>query len=44
MDVESGTTYEQNLLGPYTIDTIDPRNIEAILSSKFDGKEFPSDL
>lgn len=33
----SGTTFEQNLLGARGIDTIDPRNIEAILSTNFDG-------
>jgi len=34
---ESGTTFEQNLLGARGIDTIDPRNIEAILSTNFNG-------
>ncbi|KAK1756234.1 cytochrome P450 [Echria macrotheca] len=32
---ESGTTFEQNLLGSRAIDTIDPANIEAILSTNF---------
>ncbi|KAJ5683338.1 hypothetical protein N7462_006503 [Penicillium macrosclerotiorum] len=32
---ESGNTFEQNLLFARGIDTIDPRNIEAILSSHF---------
>jgi cytochrome P450 len=33
---ETGTTFEQNLLGARAIGTIDPRNIEAILSTNFD--------
>ncbi|KAF2477703.1 cytochrome P450 [Lindgomyces ingoldianus] len=32
---ESGTTFEQNLLGARGIDTVDPENIEAILSKDF---------
>jgi cytochrome P450 len=32
---ESGTTFEQNLLGTRGIDTMDPENIEAILSNQF---------
>ncbi|KAH7313319.1 cytochrome P450 [Stachybotrys elegans] len=32
----SGTTFEQNLLGARSVDTIDPRNIEAVLSTNFD--------
>ncbi|KAM5354414.1 hypothetical protein ACJ41O_001063 [Fusarium nematophilum] len=32
---ESGTAFEQNLLGARSIDTIDPENIEAILSTNF---------
>lgn len=32
---ESGTTFEQNLLGSRAIDTIDPANIEAVLSTNF---------
>lgn len=32
---ESGTTFEQNLLGARGVDTIDPKNIEAILSTNF---------
>ncbi|KAH8882468.1 cytochrome P450 [Thozetella sp. PMI_491] len=31
----SGTTFEQNLLGARGIDTIDPENIETVLSTKF---------
>jgi len=38
---DSGTTFEQNLLGARGIDTIDPENIEAILSKKFNGNSFP---
>lgn len=34
---ESGTTFEQNLLGSRAIGTVDPENIEAILSTNFDG-------
>ncbi|KAF2197371.1 cytochrome P450 [Delitschia confertaspora ATCC 74209] len=33
---ESGTTFEQSLLGARGIDTIDPENIEAVLSKNFD--------
>lgn len=32
---ESGTTFEQNLLGARGIDTVEPQNIEAILSKQF---------
>ncbi|KAK3293623.1 cytochrome P450 [Chaetomium fimeti] len=32
---ESGTTFEQNLLGARSVDTIDPKNIEAVLSTNF---------
>ncbi|KAI9148371.1 Cytochrome P477 monooxygenase [Paramyrothecium foliicola] len=32
---ESGTTFEQNLLGSRAIGTIDPQNIEAVLSTNF---------
>lgn len=35
---ESGTTFEQNLLFARGIDTIDPRNIEAVLSTQFSGQ------
>ncbi|KAL9109660.1 MAG: hypothetical protein Q9227_005698 [Pyrenula ochraceoflavens] len=31
----SGTTFEQNLLGARGIDTVEPRNIEALLSTQF---------
>jgi len=34
---ESGNTFEQNLLGSRAIDTIEPRNVEAILSTNFNG-------
>lgn len=34
---ESGTTFEQNLLGTRSICTVDPENIETILSTKFAG-------
>jgi cytochrome P450 len=34
---ESGTTFEQNLLGARGIDTMDPENIEAILSKDFES-------
>lgn len=34
---ESGVTFEQNLLGARSVDTIDPRNIEAVLSTDFAG-------
>ncbi|KHN98863.1 Cytochrome P450 [Metarhizium album ARSEF 1941] len=32
---ESGTTFQQNLLGRRGVNTVDPRNIEAILSTNF---------
>lgn len=34
---ESGTTFEQNVLGSRGFATIDPENIEAILSTNFAG-------
>jgi hypothetical protein len=34
---ESGTTFEQSLLGARGIDTIDPENIETVLSKNFQG-------
>ena len=34
---ESGTTFEQNLLGGRAVNTVDPKNIEAILSTSFNG-------
>jgi cytochrome P450 len=37
---ESGMTFEQNLLGARGIDTIDPENIEALLSKQFSGMGF----
>lgn len=33
--IETGNTFEQNLLGSRGLDTIDPKNIEAVLSSQF---------
>ena len=35
---ESGNTFEQNLLFARGIDTIDPKNIEAVLSTQFTGQ------
>lgn len=35
----TGTTFEQNLLGMRGIDTVDPVNIEAILSKQFTGQQ-----
>lgn len=35
---ENGITFEQKLLGARGIDTIDPKNIETVLSTKFSGK------
>lgn len=34
---ENGNTFEQNLLFARNIDTIEPENIEAILSTQFEG-------
>jgi hypothetical protein len=34
---ENGYIFEQNLLFARSIDTIDPENIEAILSTQFEG-------
>lgn len=34
---ENGLTFEQRLLGATGIDTVDPRNIEAVLSANFTG-------
>lgn len=34
---ENGNTFEQNLLFAPSIDTIDPENIKAILSTQFEG-------
>lgn len=34
---ESGYTFEQALLGARGIDTVDPENIEAVLSTQFIG-------
>jgi hypothetical protein len=33
----TGHTFEQNLLGVSGIDTVDPRNLEAVLSTQFNG-------
>lgn len=38
---ESGYTFEQALLGARGIDTVDPENIEAVLSTQFSGTESP---
>lgn len=35
---ETGVTFEQIILGGRGVGTIDPKNIEAILSTQFDGK------
>jgi hypothetical protein len=35
---QTGTTFEQRILGAYGIDTIEPINLESILNSKFSGK------
>lgn len=34
---DNGTTFVQELLGATGIDTVDPENIEAVLSTSFDG-------
>ncbi|KUI62360.1 hypothetical protein VP1G_11399 [Cytospora mali] len=34
---DNGTTFEQKLLGARGIDTVDPANVEAILSTNFEG-------
>ena len=34
---KTGPTFEQRLLGFRGIDTVDPINVEAILSKQFDG-------
>ena len=40
MEVEQvGNTFEQVFLGSRTIDTQDPENIEAMLSTQFNGLE-----
>ena len=36
----SGTTFEQNLLGNRSVCTVEPENIEAILSTNFNGTYF----
>jgi len=36
-----GHTLEQKFLGTRAFATIDPRNIEAMLSSQFNGKLYP---
>jgi len=35
---QTGPTFEQNILGNKGIDTVEPENIESILSTKFSGK------
>lgn len=39
---ENGHTFEQKLLFARGIDTIDPENIEAVLSSQFEGSYYPT--
>jgi len=34
---QNGTTFEQNLLGGRSVNTVDPENIKAILSTNFNG-------
>lgn len=34
---DNGTTFVQELLGATGIDTVDPENIEAVLSTNFEG-------
>jgi hypothetical protein len=34
---DNGTTFVQDLLGARGIDTVDPENIEAVLSTNFEG-------
>ena len=36
----TGTTFEQVILGARGIDTIDPENIEAVLHTQFNGKDY----
>lgn len=36
---DNGTTFVQELLGATGIDTVDPENIEAVLSTNFDGMQ-----
>lgn len=40
---ENGTTFEQILLGARGIDTVDPDNIETVLSTNFNGWFPPGD-
>lgn len=37
---KNGSTFEQRLLGTSGIDTIDPVNLEAVLSKQFEGASF----
>jgi hypothetical protein len=37
---ETGPTFEKTILGSKSIDTIEPENIESILSTNFSGKAF----
>lgn len=39
-----GPTFEQNLLGARGINTTDPRNLEAILSTQFKGVQAPTKI
>lgn len=37
---ETGPTFEKTILGSKSIDTIEPENIESILSTNFSGELF----
>ena len=37
---QTGPTFEQHILGAYGIDTIEPENLESILSTNFAGKSY----
>lgn len=37
---ETGPTFEKTILGSKSIDTIEPENIESILSTNFSGRLF----
>ena len=40
---KTGNTFEQNLLGARGIDTVEPANIEALLSTQFTGQRYVLD-
>lgn len=40
---KTGNTFEQNLLGARGIDTVEPANIEALLSTQFTGQRYVFD-